>query len=74
MWLKLEFIKVLETFGPVAGIIIFFIWRDFLREKSMAKRIIYLEDSLLDLAKKSIEAIEENTSAVRSLVRNIKER
>jgi hypothetical protein len=40
----------------------------------MAKRIIHLEDTLLDLAKKSIGAIEENASAVRSLIRNVKER
>lgn len=37
-------IQAIKEFGPQIGILCFFIWRDYNREKSMNTRLIKLED------------------------------
>ena len=58
-----------KDFGPVVGIILFFIWRDWKREESLVNRVQNLEDfnteTLTVLVKESSAVIATNTEQLR---------
>lgn len=60
--------NIIERFGLAAGLLLFFIWRDYCnqkdaknREKALVLRINAVEDDRSDMQKK---VIEENTKAL----------
>jgi hypothetical protein len=58
-----------KDFGPVIGIVLFFIWRDWKREESLVTRVKHLEDfnteTLSNLVKESSAVIATNTEQLR---------
>jgi len=58
-----------KDFGPLIGVILFFIWRDWKREEDLVNRVKALEDfqqsTLLELSKKSNEVIQSNTQQLK---------
>ncbi len=64
-------VEVIKQAGPIAAIIIFFIWRDWKREERMFSRIEVLENfvqnSLLTLVQKVAETLQQNTKALERL-------
>ena len=60
---------VLKDFGPILGIVLFFIWRDWKREESLVTRVKHLEDfnteTLSNLVKESSSVIATNTEQLR---------
>lgn len=65
------FTSVIREFGPLAGVVLFFIWRDVRREDRMSTRIEKLEDEqrevLLPLVEKSTAVIARNTEVMERL-------
>jgi len=64
-----SFIEIAKDFGPLLGIILFFIWRDWKREDSLVSRVKHLEDfnteTLTHLVKESSAVIATNTEQLR---------
>jgi hypothetical protein len=62
---------LIRDFGPLIGVIIFFIWRDWKREESLVERVESLEryqqDTLASLTKQNIEVIAVNTQQMQWL-------
>jgi len=60
-----EYITVLKEFGPVLGIILFFIWRDWKREDRLVNRLESLEqfqrDKLMAVIENTTEVVATNT-------------
>lgn len=60
-----EYITVLKEFGPVLGIILFFIWRDWKREDRLVNRLESLEqfqrDKLMAVIANTTEVVATNT-------------
>ena len=60
-----EYITLLKEFGPVLGIILFFIWRDWKREDRLVTRLESLEqfqrDKLISLIKETNDVVTTNT-------------
>jgi hypothetical protein len=58
-----------KDFGPLIGIVLFFIWRDWKREDSLVSRVKHLEDfnteTLSNLVKESSAVIATNTEQLR---------
>jgi len=58
-----------KDFGPLIGIVLFFIWRDWKREDSLVSRVKHLEDFNTDvltgLVKESSSVIATNTEQLR---------
>jgi len=67
----MEFIELIKSFGPLAGVCLFFIWRDWKREDRLTTRIEKLEDEqrdiILPLVSKSTEVIARNTEVMERL-------
>ena len=40
----MEYVGLLKDFGPLVGVVIFFIWRDWKREENLVERVQKLED------------------------------
>lgn len=66
-----EFLELLKLFGPWAGTVIFFIWRDYRREDRMSQRIEQLETEqkavLIPLVERSATVIAENSVVMSKL-------
>jgi len=66
-----EYIELLKQFGPLAGVVLFFIWRDWKREDRLTTRVEKLEDEqrniILPLVEKSTEVIARNTEVMDRL-------
>jgi hypothetical protein len=66
-----EFLELIKQFGPLAGIVLFFIWRDWKREDRLTARVEKLEDEqrniILPLVEKSTEVIAHNTGVMERL-------
>lgn len=64
-------IEFLKQFGPLAGIVLFFIWRDWKREDRLTGRVEKLEDEqrniILPLVEKSTAVIGRNTEVMDRL-------
>jgi hypothetical protein len=67
----MEFIELIKSFGPLVGLVLFFIWRDWKREDRLTTRIEKLEDEqrdiILPLVSKSTEVIARNTEVMERL-------
>jgi len=65
----MDFAAVLHDFGPVIGIILFFIWRDWKREDRLVDRVEALEKyqqtTLENLVKENIQVIAHNTEQLK---------
>lgn len=61
----MDILHVLREFGPLIGVVVFFIWRDWKRESSLSDRIVALEeqqrDVLLQTIKETTSVVERNT-------------
>jgi hypothetical protein len=73
-----DLISVLKDFGPIAGTILFFIWRDWKREENLVERVKQLEDFntevLTQMVKEMSAIIAANTEQLRlvNLVSEVK--
>jgi hypothetical protein len=60
---------ILQEMGPVAGVIVFFIWRDWKRESRLVERIEKLEDyqkeTLAHLVEKGIVALVQSSEIIK---------
>jgi len=69
----MELIQVIQEYGPLAGVVIFFLWRDFKREDRLLSRVEKLEDEqreiILPLVQKSTDVIARNTEVMERLER-----
>lgn len=67
----MELLDFLKEFGPFAGAVLFFIWRDWRREDRLSTRIEKLEDEqrevILPLVERTTNVIVENTAVMRRL-------
>jgi len=65
----MEFAEMMKDFGPVIGIILFFIWRDWKREDKLVERVQALEEyqqqTLVSLVRENITVIASNTESMR---------
>jgi hypothetical protein len=64
MWTEL-----VSNFGPLIGVVLFFIWRDWKREDRLNQRVERLEDYqkniLMDLIEKSTTVLAQNTECLK---------
>ena len=67
----MEMLELIKQFGPLAGVVLFFIWRDWKREDRLTTRVEKLEDEqrhvILPLVEKSTEVIARNTAVMERL-------
>lgn len=67
----MELLDFLKEFGPLAGAVLFFIWRDWRREDRLATRIEKLEDEqrevILPLVERTTNVIVQNTAVMSRL-------
>lgn len=72
----MEYVDLLKDFGPVIGIILFFIWRDWKREEGLVERVQKLEDFntkvLTDMVKEQSRTIATCTSVIAANTEVIK--
>ena len=65
----MDYGQLLQDFGPTAGVILFFIWRDWQREDKLQEKVSKLEDyqqgTMSDLLKESIAVIAANTQQMK---------
>jgi hypothetical protein len=65
----MEFMDMVKDFGPLVGIILFFIWRDWRREENLVSRVMKLEEFntevLTGLVKETTAVIATNTEQLR---------
>jgi hypothetical protein len=69
--------ELLANFGPLVGIVLFFIWRDWKREDALSTRVEKLEtyqrDTLFHLVERSTTALAQNAECL-SWVAHVMER
>lgn len=60
---------VLCDFGPILGVVLFFIWRDWCRETKLSDRVEKLEDyqktTLAQLVERSTAAISQSSEIIK---------
>jgi hypothetical protein len=65
----MEFMDMVKDFGPLVGIVLFFIWRDWRREENLVSRVMKLEEFntevLTGLVKETTAVIATNTEQLR---------
>lgn len=65
----MDFVALMHDFGPIIGIILFFIWRDWKREDRLVSRVEALEkyqmETLENLVKENIQVIAHNTEQLK---------
>ncbi len=68
----MEITNLLKDFGPLIGIVLFFIWRDWKREENLLDRVQKLEDFntevLTGMVKETTAVIATNTEQIRILI------
>ncbi len=61
--------ELISNFGPLMGVVLFFIWRDWKREERLNQRVERLEDYqkniLMDLIEKSTTVLAQNTECLK---------
>lgn len=66
----MDFINLLKDFGPLVGVVIFFIWRDWKREENLVDRVQKLEDFntevLSNMVRDQAAVIATNTEVIRA--------
>lgn len=67
------FEELLTSFGPLIGIVLFFIWRDWKREDALSTRVEKLEDyqrdTLVNLVEQSTTALAQNAECLSWVAR-----
>lgn len=67
----MEMLELVKQFGPLAGLCLFFIWRDWKREDRLTARVEKLEEEqrsiILPLVEKSTNVIARNTEVMDRL-------
>jgi hypothetical protein len=65
----MDYIDLFKEFGPLIGIVLFFIWRDWKREDKLVERVEKLEEyqqeTLAALVKENITVIAANTQQMK---------
>ena len=65
----MELMELAQNFGPLVGIVLFFIWRDWRREEGLVNRVKTLEEFnntvLVELVKENAAVIATNTEQLR---------
>lgn len=65
----MEYAEMLKDFGPILGVVLFFIWRDWKREDRLADRVeqleTYQQETLVELVKETTTVIAQNTEQIR---------
>ena len=63
------FFQIVRDVGPIVGVIVFFIWRDWKRESQLFERIKKLEDYqreiLISLIEKGTTALVQSTEVIK---------
>lgn len=66
---QMDYVELLKDFGPLIGVIIFFIWRDWKREENLVERVTKLEDFntevLTNIVKEQAQVIATNTEVIK---------
>jgi len=61
--------SLLSQYGPLIGVVLFFIWRDWKREDKLSERLTSLEDyqkeTLADLVEKSTIALTHSADCMK---------
>jgi hypothetical protein len=64
----MELMELAKDFGPLVGIILFFIWRDWRREENLVERVKNLEEFnttiLTEMVKSNATVIATNTAVI----------
>jgi len=64
---------LISNFGPLVGIVLFFIWRDWKREDALSVRVEKLEDyqreTLVNLVERSTTALAQNAECLSWVAR-----
>lgn len=67
------FTDLIANFGPLIGIVLFFIWRDWKREDALSTRVEKLEDyqrdTLFSLVERSTTALAQNAECLSWVAR-----
>ena len=65
----MNYVEIVKDFGPLVGVILFFIWRDWRREEDLVERVRILEkynqETLISLVKETITVIASNTQQMK---------
>jgi hypothetical protein len=65
-----------KDFGPLVGIVLFFIWRDWRREQNLVERVQKLEDYnteiLTNIVKEQAMVIATNTEVIKANTEQIR--
>jgi len=65
----MDFARLLHDFGPLLGVILFFIWRDWKREDKLQERVTRLEtyqqETLVKLVTDTSTALAQNTEYLK---------
>jgi hypothetical protein len=65
----MEMSNLLRDFGPIIGIILFFIWRDWKREDKLQERVTRLEsyqqETLVKLITDTTQALSQNSEFLK---------
>lgn len=65
----MEMTNILRDFGPIVGIILFFIWRDWKREDKLQERVTRLEsyqqETLVKLITDTTQALAQNSEFLK---------
>ena len=71
------FVVLFKDFGPLVGLILFFIWRDWKREDILMVRITQLEDyqkdTLVKLVESTTSVIAQNTTIISGILKKFAE-
>lgn len=69
--MEMEYVELIQQFGPLAGVVLFFIYRDWKREDRLTTRVEKLEDEqrhiILPLVENSTKVIARNTEVMERL-------
>lgn len=64
----MEYVELMKDFGPLIGIVLFFIWRDWRREEGLVERVTTLEtfntEVLTEMVKTNASVIATNTAVI----------
>jgi len=67
--------QLVANFGPLAGVVLFFIWRDWKREDTLSARVEKLEtyqrETLTSLIERAITALAQNAECLKWATRSI---
>ena len=66
----MDFMALVQDFGPLVGIILFFIWRDWRREEGLIERVATLEKfnqtTMTAMIKESATIVATNTAVIQT--------